>query len=316
MIWIAIAACLLISFTFSGIESGVLSINRVRLRHYALRGEEAALQLDALLTRIERLMITVILVTNAANVVAVALIYGEFLRWFGGWGAILSVAALLPIFVLLLEFLPKAIFRRFPYRTLVVYARILTVTHLVLGPIVNAGAWALRPIFVANREPRRRGIVGIEDLKRVVADSAERGQMTTHERTFITNVIEFREAKVRDVMLRMEQTTTLGTRTEITEVIELARETGVDRFPIVDDEGLVSGVVGIFDLLRDDIRSGRARSYARRPVVLAADQSALEALRLLRAARQQLGIVAGKDGRPTGTATTEALVRRLLAGGR
>ncbi len=316
MIWLVICACLLISFTFSGIEAGVLSVNRVRLRHYALRGEEAALQLDALLTRIERLMITVILVTNAANVIAVALIYAEFLRWFGGWGAILSVAVLLPIFVLLLEFLPKVIFRRFPYRTLVVYARILTVTHLVLGPIVSAGAWVLRPAFVANREPRRRGIVGIEDLKRVIADSAERGQMTAQERAFITNVIEFREAKVRDVMLRMEQTTSLDSRTEINDVVELARETGADRFPIVDDAGVVSGVVNIFDLLRDDVRSGRARSYSRRPVVLAADQSALEALRLLRAARQQLGIVTGKDGRPTGTATTEALVRRLLAGGR
>lgn len=316
MIWLAILASLIISFTFSGIESGVLSINRVRLRHYALHGEEAALQLDALLTRIERLMITVVLVTNAANVAAVALIYAEFHRWFGGWGAILSVAVLLPIFVLLLEFLPKAIFRRFPYRTLVVYARILTVTHSVLGPLVSAGAWVLRPIFVAHREPRRRGIVGIEDLKRVIADSAERGQMTAHERTFITNVIEFREAKVRDVMLRMEQTTTLESRTEISEAIELAQANGIDRFPILDDQGIVSGVVGIFDLLRDDVRSGRARSYARRPVVLAADQSALEALRLLRAARFQLGIVVGKDGRPTGTVTTESLVRRLLAGGR
>src|SRR5690606_8596581 len=60
MIWLALLACLIVSFTFSGIEYGVLSVNRVRLRHYARRGEEAAQKLDSLLTRIERLMVTVV----------------------------------------------------------------------------------------------------------------------------------------------------------------------------------------------------------------------------------------------------------------
>ncbi len=314
MIWLAIAACLAISFTFSGIESGVLSVNRVRLRHYALRGEQAALQLDALLMRIERLMITVVLVTNATNVLAVALLYSEVTRWLGGGGAVLVVVILLPVFVVLLEFLPKAIFRQFPYRTLVVFARILTVTHFGLGPLVNAGAWVLRPVFRAGREPRRRGLVGIEDLKRVVADSAERGQMTEQERSFIQNVIDFREAKVRDVMLRMEQSSGVKPETTVAEVLELARETEADRFPVVEEDGGVSGVVRVFDLLRDDVRTGRAKSYARRPVTVAVDERAIEALRRLRAARMQMGVVVGADGRPTGTVRTEALVRRLLVG--
>ena len=31
MIWVAILCCLLVSFVFSGIEAGILSVNRVRL---------------------------------------------------------------------------------------------------------------------------------------------------------------------------------------------------------------------------------------------------------------------------------------------
>ena len=33
MIWAAVAGCLLVSFIFSGIEAGILSMNRVRLKH-------------------------------------------------------------------------------------------------------------------------------------------------------------------------------------------------------------------------------------------------------------------------------------------
>ena len=33
MIWVAVVGCFLISFVFSGIEAGILSMNRVRLKH-------------------------------------------------------------------------------------------------------------------------------------------------------------------------------------------------------------------------------------------------------------------------------------------
>ncbi len=33
MIWFAVLACFVISFMFSGIEAGLLSVNRVRLKH-------------------------------------------------------------------------------------------------------------------------------------------------------------------------------------------------------------------------------------------------------------------------------------------
>ncbi len=115
-------------------------------------------------------------------------------------------------------------------------------------------------------------------------------------------------------MVRTEHGVTVTPETEVPEVLELARTTVADRFPVVEEDGGVSGIVRVFDLLRDDVRAGRAKSYARRPVTVAADERAIEALRKLRAARMQLGIVVSAGGRPTGTVHTEALVRRLLAG--
>ncbi len=312
MIWITIAACFLISFTFSGIESGVLSVNRVRLRHHAMRGEQAAIALDGLLLRIERLMITVVLITNAANVLAVALLFSKFTEWFGRLGGLVTLLAALPVFIVLLEFLPKAIFQRFPYRTLAIFARILTAAHWVIGPVVGAGAWLVRPLLRRTREPRSGRIVAFEDLKRVTTESAQRGEMTENERFFIHNIVDFRTVKAAEVMTPLDNVASVRPDTRVAELLETARVSDTDRFPMIDDVGAFTGIVRVFDLLLDGARAGRAQSYVRRVVVVKPRDRAMDVLRKLRAARMPLALVADETGRPVGTLSSETLVRRLL----
>ena len=58
MIWLAVGGCLLVSFVFSGIEAGILSVNRVRLKHRLKMGDSAARTLDRLLARRGRILVT------------------------------------------------------------------------------------------------------------------------------------------------------------------------------------------------------------------------------------------------------------------
>ena len=73
MIWFAIVLCGVISFTFSGIEAGLLSVNRVRLKHRLKHRDGAAITLNLLLHHPERLLVTVLLVTNLMNIFAATL---------------------------------------------------------------------------------------------------------------------------------------------------------------------------------------------------------------------------------------------------
>jgi Mg2+/Co2+ transporter CorB len=49
VIWLLVVLCLLVSFVFSGIEAGILSVNRVRLKHRVKLRDRAALILELLL---------------------------------------------------------------------------------------------------------------------------------------------------------------------------------------------------------------------------------------------------------------------------
>lgn len=314
MIWLGLLACMVVSFTFSGIEAGVLSVNRVRLRHHARRGEVAALQLDGLLNRIERLMITVVLVNNAANILGIALLYYFFTSLVGPSGAWLALLVALPVFVVLLEFLPRVIFRRFPYRTLVGFARILTAAHVLCAPWVALGAWCVKPFLSRYRETRDKRLVRLEDLRRITADSASRGQISSIGKDLMESVVEFRHLKVADVVTPFREVTIVRPETSVPEILERARETGSDRFPIIHSDGRCEGIVRVFDLLRDGVTSGRAQSYARRVLSFPAHTPAMDALRKLRAARFSVGLVTDPHGVPVGLVTSESLVRRLLNG--
>ena len=118
MIWIAILGCLVISFVFSGIEAGLLSVNRVRLKHRLKHRDKAAITLNRLLGHPERLLVTVLLVTNLMNIFAATLATQQAVAYLGDAGYFAALVLFLPVYLIGLELLPKSLFRRFPYRSL------------------------------------------------------------------------------------------------------------------------------------------------------------------------------------------------------
>ena len=92
IVWFVILCCWIVSFFFNGIESGLLSIDPVRLRQNVKRRLPAALKLNRLLKHPERLLATVLLVTNAADIIALLLLTSQLVRWYGDAGILLRVA--------------------------------------------------------------------------------------------------------------------------------------------------------------------------------------------------------------------------------
>src|SRR5436305_7503179 len=110
--------CWAISFLFNGIEAGLTSIDAVRLRHHVKLNRAAAVRLDRLLQTPERLLATVLLVTNFVDIVALVLLTRMFVNNFDQLGFAFAILAALPIYLFGLTVLPKSLFRRFPFRAL------------------------------------------------------------------------------------------------------------------------------------------------------------------------------------------------------
>ncbi|MEA3188292.1 MAG: magnesium and cobalt exporter, family [Chthoniobacter sp.] len=312
MIWLGVAACLVISFMFSGIEAGILSVNRVRLRHRVKLQDRSAIVLQRLLAQPGRLLVTVLLVTNFMNICALTLVTQEWVPRFGVSGYALAGIVALPIYLFGLELLPKSLFRRFPYRALAALSQPLRLADLLLSPVLNAGAGLLQLWDLREADEPRKLFVAREDFKYLTIESERDGTLTKVEREMIHNVVDFRKVLAKNVMLPMEKVRTVPTETSVPELLRIARETATDQFPVVSAEGRIVGLVAVFDVLVDHTRRETISSYQRRIVSVPPNEEAYHIIRKLRAARITVGAVQDAEGRPLGLVQADDFVSHLV----
>jgi putative hemolysin len=297
---------------FSGIEAGILSVNRVRLTHHARQKDPAAMKLEAMLTYPDRLLITVLMVTNFANICALVLLIGELVPRFGATGYLVGLLIYLPTYLLFLELLPKSIFRRFPYRALAALADPLRIAVLLLTPVHFLGGLVQRLLFRGKPVLEQRLYLGREDFKYFAAEGEKTGTLTKAESEMITNVVDFRSVTARDVMTPLNRERTLLADAPVTELLERSAAENHDRWLVVGGQGNVTGVVSAFEVLLEGRRDVTVGVYQRRIVMVGPTEPAYSVLRKLRAARSTIAAVRGPGVEPLGVLTWGDLVKKLV----
>jgi putative hemolysin len=309
-----IFCCWIVSFFFNGIESGLLSIDPVRLRQNVKRRAPAAVRLDRLLKHPERLLVTVLLFTNAADILGLLLLTRQLVHSFGYTGYLIALLIAFPVYLLLLSVLPKSLFRRFPFRALARLAGVLEFLSILLSPVLELGARIGRLLLPRRAAKRARLFAAREELKQITTQSEREGSLTATERAMIHNVVDFRGVKVRDVMLPLPRVVAVRPNASIQEALDLSASSGVDRLPIITGDGQPAGLVNVLDILLEQNGENKSlSSYVRRIVTTSEEEPAYRIAQQLRAAR--LGLAAVLDGKKKirGIVTIEDLIRRLVS---
>src|SRR5438552_8532982 len=248
-----IGGCWAISFLFNGIEAGLTSIDPVRLRHHVKLNRPAAVRLDRLLKTPERLLVTVLLITNLADILALLVMTRFLVSRFAATGFFLAVVIALPVYLFVLSVLPKSLFRRFPFRALSPLARLLEIVMTALWPIVATGKLIGR-LFLPAQKKRARLIAAREELKQITTQSEREGALTSTERAMIHTVVDFQNVTARDVMKPLSQVATVSSEATIDDVLKISHERGPDSLPVIDSTGDTVGLINVLDILLDDQR--------------------------------------------------------------
>src|SRR6266508_4652580 len=249
IIGLIIFCCWIVSFFFNGIESGLLSIDPIRLRQNVKRRVPAAVRLNRLLKHPERLLVTVLLFTNAADILGLFLLTRGLVRSWGYAGYFISLAIALPVHLFLLLVLPKSLFRRFPFRALTQLAGVLELASMLFSPLLELGSRLGKLILPARTAKHARLFAAREELKQITTESEREGSLTPTERAMIHSVVDFRSVKVRDVMLPSAKVVALQASASTQEALELGAASGLDRLPVVRPKDQPAGLVNVLDIL-------------------------------------------------------------------
>jgi CBS domain containing-hemolysin-like protein len=232
---------------------------------------------------------------------------------FGYGGFFLALVIAFPVYLFLLSVLPKALFRRFPFRALARLAGVLELVSILLSPVFEIGA-RIGQLFLPRRKAKRaRLFAAREELKQITAQSEREGSLTATERAMIHSVVDFRGVKVRDVMLPLSKVVALQPKASIQEALELGASSGLDRLPVITPAGQPTGLINVLDILLDKNGDKPLGSYVRRIVTTTEEEPAYRIVQQLRAARLALAAVLDQKKKIRGIVTVEDAIQRLVS---
>ncbi len=304
-------SCLLFSFIFAGVEAGLLSLNRIRLRHRAKLGERPARRLVRMLKVPERLLLTVVIITNLLNIFAITVATHLMVDAWGwiGYGAALLI--FLPVVLFAVDLFPQALFRRLPYRVLSRLAAPVRMAMIALNPVLTL-AIRLAQRMVPDGEARSGKLFGgREDFRHFTIESEKSGAISPTERQMIQNVVDFRALKARDLMQPLEKLPKVPLDGGLEAIISASRGGRFDQFLVTDAAGKIVGLVDLVEALLDRSPQPGVRSTFRRLSPVSTEQSPTFLLRRLRTTRTPILLVE-EEGEPVGLIFRDQLYEKMV----
>lgn len=246
----------ILSAFFSGSEVALFSIDEKKLRLITKKNQIAAKYIKRLLEFPKKILITIIIGNNIANVsisVLLAFLTVKFANILG-WNPdlLVSIEIILLTVLLLLtgEILPKILANRFPveYATLACYP--LHWIHTILAPVTfvfNFFSKILQRNFSIDR---LKSPINVEELKALADLSHEYGAIQKDEQNLIHGIIEFGETTVKEIMTNRTEMIAAEISEDLDLILKKFLDSKHSRLPVYKNNiDNIEGFIYIKDLL-------------------------------------------------------------------
>lgn len=314
---VLLGLCMAGAAFFSGIETGVVSIHRLRLQHFVRLGARNARIVQGFLENSDRLLGTTLAGTNLCVVIMSVVSASLALKLLGPWGETLSVSLSTFLLLVFAEYLPKAWFYSRPFERSCRFAGLLAAAEVVLRPLSVTVVWLTRwtlPVrapSLANADPS----VTKDELMLLARQGEEAGVLSAEERSMIHRVFTLSGKKASDIMVPRDRMTFIHADTSIPEFCAIARASAFTRMPVFDrDKKTFVGVVNLFQVVSapSGSQSGTIANFMRPPLFVPAVTSAAEILPRMRRLRHPMALVTDEKAEVIGLVTTEDILEEIV----
>ncbi|MDW8845735.1 HlyC/CorC family transporter [Erwinia sp. MMLR14_017] len=199
---ITLVIMILVSAYFSGSETGMMTLNRYKLRHQAKNGDRAARRVEKLLRRPDRLISLVLIGNNLVNILASALATIVGMRLYGDAGVAIATGILTFAVLVFAEVLPKTIAALYPEKVAFPSSVLLGPLQIVMMPLVwllNTITRLLMKMIGIRSDGAISGALNKDELRTLVYES--RSLMSRRNQDMLLSVLDLEKVNVDDIMV-------------------------------------------------------------------------------------------------------------------
>lgn len=249
----AVLICLVLSAFYSGSETALVSVNKIRLNQLVEEENSKAQIIHRLVESPDRMLALTLVGTNLANVLIA--LFGESLTenvLLGFNENLTDAITIVYITVLLLifgEILPKTIFRVKADILALRFAYVLRLSEYVLAPLIYFVQTVTKFLVTIidrgssspNPDAQR------EELRLIATMGEASGNLHAEQRRMIHSLLNFQNRTVAQVMVPLVDMVAIEKTTTCDDFLQITADSGYSRIPVYD--GRVYDIIGIVNLL-------------------------------------------------------------------
>jgi Mg2+/Co2+ transporter CorB len=309
---------IILSGFFSSSETGMMSLNRYRLRHLAKAGHKGAKRANELLKRPDQLIGVVLIGNNFVNILASAIATILALRIWGDAGIAIATALLTIVILIFAEVTPKTLAALYPEKIALPASLILRPLLKLLYPLV----WCVN--LISNSLLRMLGIssqeiggdhLSREELRTLLHESGSR--LPQRHQQMLLSVLDLEQVTVEDIMIPRADVIGIDLEDEPEDIVEQIRTAQHTRLPVY--KGDINNILGILHLrnvgrllLEDSVNKAKILQICREPYFIPEGTPLHTQLYNFQRQKRRIGIVVDEYGDVLGLATLEDILEEIV----
>ncbi len=230
---LALLAC---SAFFSSAETALTSVNKIRLKNMARKGEERAKLCLKLLEDFDSVLSTILVGNNIVNIAAASIATVVFIQLMGSKGVTVSTIVTTVVILIFGEISPKSFAKEFPEKVLLSSCRLLLLLTRLFTPV--------NFFFSQLKKQLSRRIAGKKatpamteaELKVMVDEVESEGSINRDESDLIKAAIEFNDVRVKEILTPRVDMVACNITDSNAEIYRLFSSNNFSRLPVYDLE--------------------------------------------------------------------------------
>ena len=187
---------------FSSSETGLMALNKYKLKHLEKEGHKGAKRVSFLMSRPDRTIGLILLGNNLVNFAAASIATIISIRLWGDLGPAISTIGLTFIVLIFAEVTPKTLAALYPEKVAYPSSIILIVLLKILYPfvvLINYITNGILILFRVSPEDREQHSLSSEELRTVVNESG--GLLQDEQQNMLVNLLDLEKIHVDDIMI-------------------------------------------------------------------------------------------------------------------
>ncbi|WP_439102944.1 HlyC/CorC family transporter [Congregibacter sp.] len=262
LLFAVLAALILMSGFFSSSETGMMSLNRYRLKHLRKQHHKGAMRASKLLDRPDRLIGLILIGNNLVNIAASAIATVIAIRLYGDAGIVIATILLTLVILIFAEVTPKTIAALYPEKVAFPASVVLLPLMRLLIPLVAIVNWVtngLLRLLGINTNEAGEERVSREELRTIVSDPD--AMIPQRHRGMLVNILDLEGVTVDDIMVPRNEFYGIDLDESDESILETIHRSSHTLLPVWrEDSNNIEGVLHLRNVSRVVDRDGLSRS--------------------------------------------------------